>query len=131
MVGVAARGDDILDEERIAKMRRDASAMRAGEINFTVYGFSFDGLWHEREADRMDLVADEWEAEMAAGLPLGYYERLRVEAKRIADEAEEATRERRARWGRRLQRVVERPVLAVVGLVNRLGGDMSYGDEGW
>lgn len=35
----------------------------------------------------------------------------------------EADRHRR-RWGRRLQRLVERPINAVMELVNRLGGDM-------
>lgn len=104
------------DEELIASLRAELAVIRAGSNpGFIMYG-DFFPTQDQVEASLNARIA-EYEGELAAGLPLGYHQRARWDA------AAKADRHRR-RWGRRLQRLVERPVNAIMELVNRLGGDM-------
>lgn len=104
------------DEELITALRVQLAAIKVGpNPGFIMYG-DFLPTQGEMEAQLNAKIA-EYEGELAAGLPLGYHQRARWAA------AAKTDRHRR-RWGRRLQRLVERPINAIMELVNRLGGDM-------
>lgn len=113
--------EPIGDQALIDSLRAQLAAIKAGTgPGFMMYGDPIP-TQGQMEAE-LDAKIAEYEGELAAGLPLGYHQRARWDAVAKAEE-------HRRRWGRRLQRLVEGPINALVDLVNRLGGDMYYGDE--
>ncbi len=104
------------DQALIDDLRVQLAAIKVGSgPGFMMYGDHIPTS--DEVAAELNARIAEYEGELAAGLPLGHHQRARWDA------AAKADRHRR-RWGRRLQRLVERPINAIMGLVYRLGGDM-------
>lgn len=104
------------DQALIDDLRVQLAAIKVGSNPGVIMYGDFFPTQGQMEA-ALDAKIAEYEGELAAGLPLGYHQRARWAADAKADR-------HRRRWGRRLQCLVERPINAIIGLVNRLGGDM-------
>ena len=112
------------DQALIDDLRVQLAAIVVGSNpGFMMYG---DPIPTQAQVEvEIDAQIAEYEGELAAGLPLGYHQRAR-RARRARWAADAKADRHRRRWGRRLQRLVERPINAIIGLVNRLGGDMYF-----